>query len=266
MPDPDEDTPCRFSAHPGLPPYWVAWLRHLHRQALTQGEEAKAAVLARLAASEAAALAVRSGAMRQGGTVKFANELGKRRHRRDQATTEYLRPTRRVFVSRDRASRRELRGLFRLPGGNHLRAALHDEGCLRVHLAVGLLERLASLAAQPLNHALLEARKLLTKYRAWCDEARRLRKHGKDEQADQLARMAIVYAKRAETEMAQAEQGAPFATEEEREDYLIAETMFQLQWCFGFAGHRVAAGLVSAALGRQISPRRSLRGRRTPHV
>ncbi len=239
MPDLDEDTPCAFRAHPELPPLWAKWMRELHRQALELGKKARAEVLARLAASEV--------------VVKFAKELA----RNTKKPRKPLRETALATMWHHPTARSILEQMLQLPEGPCFSVVFEqldrNEDLVRCALALMLLERLATLAAQPLNRPLQKARELRDELRAERKAARVLRRQGLDKQAERYAKAALLYEMLLRRALAEAEQDTGFQNEEDRLCCMIREAFEWLWDHFRFtAADGIVAGLIAAALQRPL--------------
>jgi len=222
-----DDTPDAFSAHPDLPPLLAAELKVRRQALLERGDTATASVLARLAASDAAAGLVR--------------ELD----RRSTCTGDFLRPTIPVLFWRDLPFRRLLRG-----HPQHTRAlpvfrwAARNEEAARAVCVVELLSGLAEMAMQPDERAVAKV-------------ARRARAAAEEWQAAEALRVLGLPQAAGHTQMAFMHLSCAhiLARKCPDRDQLLRATCRRLARLFGFRGYRIVAALVSAALDVPISRR-----------
>jgi hypothetical protein len=222
-----DDTPVAFFAHRDLPPLMAALLKDFHQAFLERGDSTTADVLARLAASDAAASLV--GQM-------------KRRSRH---------PTVLVDVWRRPDLRRDLRKLVRKTAfkwqdvHRELQFAADHERQHREFLMANLLVRLAELATRRPDERYVE--KVMSVAWEAVDEGRAsevLRAHGLPNQAEQLKRQAHMHIWRAHTLV---RTWTPDAAA------LIRQVRGALSWQLGFLGYGIAANLVGTALNQRIT-------------
>ncbi len=238
MPDPDEDTVCAFSAHPELPLLWAKWLGELHRQALEVGEKTRAKVLARLAAKEP--------------VVKFAKELA----RNTKKPRKPLRETALATMWHHPTARPILEQMLQIPEGPCFSKVFEEldrnEDRVRCALALMLLERLATLATQPFNHAPLKVHKLEAELCKEREVERALRQLGFDEQAEPHAKAALALLDEIPSQRTLAE-----AEIEEARSYCMLREAFEWLWQhFRMkAPDGIVAGLIATALQRPLSAR-----------
>ena len=226
-----DDLPGAFSPHPDLPPLTVAQLEQYHQRFLERGDTATARVLARLAASKA------------------ASKLSKEMHRRRAG--EYVHPAGLVTIWRGGPDlQQEVKKLHsdylkRQPNGvkwRDVRKWLEsgseacrerwERDCVVARLLAMLAERvtrsdagtLAEIARQERNAGLLR----------WLRKARYPRQAALFTQAQDFEHNLNREWTRVENE-------------------LILAVYGPLSWEMGFLGYRFVAGLVGAALNREIN-------------
>lgn len=237
-----DDAPIGFAAHPKLPDTASKLLRIQYDDYLDAGDSEKASKLARLSASDAAA--------------GIAAELNKgernpennkdNRHRKNKR--KYLRQTVSAELWRDPDRQRELRRMLRDHPQRDLvlasfRMAADDEPFTRAHQLAKLLIEQMELAARPIRSA--EVDRLIEDQ---LERAEHLRRAG-------VGGLAILTEERA-AHLAQEHQ-RDFRTEDDRADAMVRAAAGRLVWHFAMRGDRLVAGLVTAALGREIDPRRA---------
>jgi hypothetical protein len=232
-----------FDTHPRLSETAAKLLQIQYDDYRRAGDDDKAWRLARLSASEAAA--------------RIADELNRddrnsennKDDRNCEEKRKYLRETVSAELWRDPNSQRELRRVLRDHQQRDLvlasfRMAADDEPFTRAHQLAKLLIEQVELAARPIRPA--EVDRLIARE---LERAELLRRAGG------VGGFAILSEERA-ARLAQ-EHERDFRTEDDRADAMVRAAARRLVWHFAIRGDRLVAGLVGAALGREIDPRRA---------